>query len=67
MLTRKHKVGLNRRKYLDYKYLIIYIYNCYLDVQLKPHHIPFKMVKQWPMLIERYSMASDEDKLKGGF
>uniref|UniRef100_H2YXX8 FERM domain-containing protein 8 n=1 Tax=Ciona savignyi TaxID=51511 RepID=H2YXX8_CIOSA len=33
-----------------------------LDVQLKPQHVPFRMVKQWPMLVEKFSMASDADK-----
>ncbi|XP_076800492.1 putative FERM domain-containing protein FRMD8P1 isoform X2 [Clavelina lepadiformis] len=33
-----------------------------LDVQLKPQHVPFRMVKQWPMLLEKYSMATDYEK-----
>jgi len=37
----------------------------YADVQLKPHHIPFRMVQQWPTLIDRFSMGTEDEKSKG--
>ncbi|XP_078490331.1 putative FERM domain-containing protein FRMD8P1 isoform X3 [Ciona intestinalis] len=33
-----------------------------LGVQLKPQHIPFRMVKQWPMLVEKFSMGTEIEK-----
>jgi len=33
-----------------------------LDVQLKPCHIPYRMLQQWPHFLRRFSMATDKEK-----
>lgn len=33
-----------------------------LQLQLKPHHIPFKLCRQWPDLLDKFTTASDEQK-----
>ncbi|XP_039259047.2 putative FERM domain-containing protein FRMD8P1 isoform X1 [Styela clava] len=35
-----------------------------LDVQLRPHHVPFRMVRQWGLLIDKFSAADDVVKMK---
>ncbi|XP_011675388.1 FERM domain-containing protein 8 isoform X3 [Strongylocentrotus purpuratus] len=33
-----------------------------LELQLKPHHIPFRLCRQWPDLLDKYTTHSEEAK-----
>ncbi|XP_054758164.2 FERM domain-containing protein 8-like isoform X1 [Lytechinus pictus] len=33
-----------------------------LELQLKPHHIPFRLCRQWPDLLDKYTTHSEEVK-----
>ncbi|XP_014669788.1 PREDICTED: FERM domain-containing protein 8-like isoform X2 [Priapulus caudatus] len=32
-----------------------------LEIQLRPHHIPFRVVQQWPDLVQKYTSATAEE------
>lgn len=36
-----------------------------VELQLKPTHIPFKLVCYWEELLEKYSAASEYDRQRG--
>jgi len=38
---------------------------CNEELQLKPTHIPFKLVCYWEELLEKYSTASEYDRQRG--
>ncbi|XP_070578032.1 putative FERM domain-containing protein FRMD8P1 isoform X2 [Ptychodera flava] len=33
-----------------------------LKLQLKPHHVPYKLFRQWPDLLDRFTSATEEQK-----
>nr|XP_006813165.1 PREDICTED: FERM domain-containing protein 8-like [Saccoglossus kowalevskii] len=33
-----------------------------LKLQLKPHHVPFKLYRQWPDLLDRFTSATEDQK-----
>ena len=35
------------------------------ELQLKPHHVPFKLTCQWDELLQKYTMADEDDIERG--
>ena len=35
------------------------------DVQLKPQHVPFRILQEWPHFVHKYSMGSEMEKSAG--
>ena len=42
-------------------YYLLYYYGI-PELQLKPHHVPFKLACYWEELLEKYTTASEEDQ-----
>ena len=38
----------------------------FIELQLKPSHVPFKLVAFWEELLEKYTVTSEEDMERGG-
>jgi len=36
-----------------------------LQLQLKPYHIPFKLCRQWPDLLDKFTIATEQQKANG--
>ena len=53
--------------YIQFNYLCAYMVYTFLftELQLKPTHIPFKLVCYWEELLEKYTSASQIERQRG--
>jgi len=49
-------------KQLATKCFSLWLKSPLLDVQLKPQHVPFRILQEWPHFVHKYSMASEMEK-----
>jgi len=57
-------LGLNV-SFFDRHKLLPFFFSC-VEIQLKDHHIPFLLRKQWPDLLEEFSLCKEEDDRMSG-